>query len=79
MTMSSMTLRFEDDLLIRIKEVAAHFRLSKGQIARRALEAYITELEEDIEDYNKAIEVLNNSDGTAESLEDVMRECGLDN
>ena len=74
--MSSIHIRLEEEQLRRLEGVSTHLRLSKSQVARNALEAYVRELEEDIEDYNDAIQILEKKNKSI-SWEELQRKCGL--
>ena len=75
--MSAMTIRFEEELYNRLQSAAKNLHASKSYVAKQAIRAYLNELEEDMQDYNDALESLKDS-GTIYSLEQIKRECGLE-
>lgn len=74
--MSIITARISDDLDKALTEVAKKSERSKSFIISKAIQNYVLELQEDIEDYNDAIAILA-QDHTRISWEEVQRECGL--
>ena len=55
--MSTITARIPDDLNAALIEVAKQTERSKSHIILKAIQNYVLELQEDIEDYNNAVEV----------------------
>jgi predicted transcriptional regulator len=56
--MNTITARISDDLNAALIKVAKQTKRSKGHIILKAIQNYVLELQEDIEDYNDAMEVL---------------------
>ena len=75
--MSTITARIPDDLNVALTEVAKLTERSKNHIIYKAIQNYVLELQEDIEDYNTAVEVLAQNNPTY-SLEEVMKELGFE-
>lgn len=75
--MSAMTIRFEEELYNRLQLAAKNLNASKSYIAKQALRAYLSELEEDLQDYDEGIASLKDA-GPVYSLEEIKRECGLE-
>jgi len=74
--MSVITARISDDLNKALTSVAKKSERSKSFIIAKAIQNYVLELQEDIEDYNDAIAILA-KDNTRVSWEEVQRDCGL--
>jgi predicted transcriptional regulator len=74
--MSTITARIPDDLNAALTEVAKQTERSKSHIILKAIQSYVLELQEDIEDYNTALEVLTQNNPRV-SWEEVQRNCGL--
>jgi predicted transcriptional regulator len=74
--MSVVTANIPDELNKALTEVAKSTERSKSHIILKAIQNYVLELQEDIEDYNDAIEALKD-DGPTISWEEVQRNCGL--
>jgi len=74
--MSVVTARIPDALDKDLTEVAKSMERSKNFIILKAIQNYVLELQEDIEDYNDAIEALKDNSPTI-SWEEVQRNCGL--
>lgn len=74
--MSVITARISDDLNKALTSVAKKSERSKSFIISKAIQNYVLELQEDIEDYNDAIAILA-KDNTRVSWEEVQRYCGL--
>jgi predicted transcriptional regulator len=74
--MSVITARISDDLNKALTSVAKKSERSKSFIISKAIQNYVLELQEDIEDYNDAIAILA-KDNTRVSWEEVQRDCGL--
>jgi len=74
--MSVVTARIPDALDKDLTEVAKSMERSKNFIILKAIQTYVLELQEDIEDYNDAMEALKDSSPTI-SWEEVQRNCGL--
>lgn len=75
--MSVITARIPDTLNKALTEVAKSMERPKSFIVLKAIQNYVLELQEDIEDYNDAIEILARNEPTV-SWEEVMRNCGLE-
>ena len=74
--MSVITARISDDLNKALTSVAKKSERSKSFIVSKAIQNYVLELQEDIEDYNDAIAILA-KDNTRVSWEEVQRDCDL--
>ena len=74
--MTVITTRIPDTLDKALTEVAASMERSKSFIVLKAIQNYVLELQEDIEDYNDAVEA-SKDDSPAISLEEVIRKSGL--
>ena len=74
--MSVVTARIPDALDKDLTEVAKSIESSKNFIILKAIQNYVLELQEDIEDYNDAMEALKDNSPTI-SWEEVQRNCGL--
>jgi predicted transcriptional regulator len=75
--MSTITARIPDDLNAALIEVAKQTERSKSHIILKAIQNYVLELQEDIEDYNDAERILAQNNPTY-SLEEVMKELGFE-
>ena len=75
--MSVVTANIPDELNKALTEVAKSTERSKSHIILKAIQNYVLELQEDIEDYNDAIEILAQNNPRY-SLEEVMKELGFD-
>lgn len=74
--MSVITARIPETLNKALTEVAKSMERPKSFIILKAIQNYVLELQEDIEDYNDAIEALKDDSPTI-SLEEVIRKSGL--
>jgi predicted DNA-binding protein len=74
--MSVITARIPETLNKALTEVAKSMERPKSFIVLKAIQNYVLELQEDIEDYNDAIEALKDDSPTI-SLEEVIRKSGL--
>ena len=74
--MVALNVRISDELSNILAKSAEYLDRPKGYLVRKALEAYLQELQEDIEDCNDAIEALKD-DSPAISIEEVIRKSGL--
>lgn len=74
--MTNITTQISDDLHHSLSFVAKKMHRSEDDIIHKAIEAYVQALQEDIEDYNAAIEALNDTNPTI-SWERVQKEHGL--
>ena len=74
--MSVITARISDDLNKALTSVAKKSERSKSFIISKAIQNYVLELQENIEDYNDAIAILA-KDTTRTSWEEVQRDSGL--
>lgn len=75
--MATLNVRIPDDLNDILVKSAKHLDRAKGYLVRKALEEYLLELQEDIEDYNDAIEILAKNEPTV-PLEEVMKNLGFE-
>ena len=75
--MSTITARIPDDLNVALTKVAKLTERSKNHIIYKAIQNYVCELQEDIEDYNEAIEALKD-DSPPIPLEEVMKKLGFE-
>jgi hypothetical protein len=76
--MSVITARIPDTLNKALTEVAKSMERPKSFIVLKAIQNYVLELQEDIEDYNDAMKILAENNKSI-SWEKVMRDCGLEN
>ena len=76
--MSVITARIPDTLNKALAEVAKSMERPKSFIVLKAIQNYVLELQEDIEDYNDAMKILAENNKSI-SWEEVMRDCGLEN
>lgn len=76
--MSVITARIPDTLNKALTEVAKSMERPKSFIVLKAIQNYVLELQEDIEDYNDAMKILAENNKSI-SWEEVMRDCGLEN
>jgi predicted transcriptional regulator len=76
--MTVITTRIPDTLDKALTEVAVSMERSKSFIVLKAIQNYVLELQEDIEDYNDAMKILAKNNKSI-SWEEVMRDCGLEN
>ena len=74
--MAALNIRISDELSNVLAKSAKYLDRPKGYVVRKALEAYLQELQEDIEDYNDAIEASKDNSPNI-SWEQVQRNCGL--
>ena len=74
--MATLNVRIPDDLNDSLVKSAQYLDRPKGYLVRKAIEDYLLELQEDIEDYNDAERILAQNNPTY-SWEQVQRECGL--
>ena len=74
--MTVITTRIPDTLDKALTEVAASMERSKSFIVLKAIQNYVLELQEDIEDYNDAVEASKDNSPNI-SWEQVQRDCGL--
>jgi len=75
--MSTITARIPDDLNAALTQLAKQTERSKSHIILKAIQNYVLELQEDIEDYNDAERILAQNNPTY-SLEEVMKELGFE-
>lgn len=76
--MSVITARIPETLNKALTEVAKSMERPKSFIVLKAIQNYVLELQEDIEDYNDAMKILAENNESI-SWEEVMRDCGLEN
>jgi len=74
--MAALNIRISDELSNVLAKSAKYLDRPKGYVVRKALESYLQELQEDIEDYNDAIEASKDNSPNI-SWEQVQRDCGL--
>lgn len=74
--MVALNVRIPDELSNILAKSAEYLDRPKGYLVRKALEAYLQELQEDIEDYNDAVEASKDNSPNI-SWEQVQRNCGL--
>ena len=77
--MSAITIRIPDSLHNDLNIVAKFQDKPKSRVIKRALENYILDILEDIEDITAAEEAIERIEagGKTYSWEEVQRECGL--
>lgn len=75
--MSVITARIPDDLDEALTDVAKTMERSKSYIILKAIQNYVLELQEDIEDYNDAVKTLAENNPSI-PLEDVIKNLGLE-
>jgi predicted transcriptional regulator len=75
--MSIITANISDDLNKALTAVAKLTERSKSFIIAKAIQNYVLELQEDIEDYNDAVEI-SAQNNPRYSLEEVMKELEFD-
>jgi predicted transcriptional regulator len=77
--MSTITARIPDELNNALTEVAKQTERSRSYIILKAIQNYVLELQEDIEDIRDADEAIARIEagGKIYSWEEVQRECGL--
>ena len=75
--MVALNVRISDELSNILTKSAKYLDRPKGYVVRKALEAYLQELQEDIEDYNDAVEILAKNEPTI-SLEEIEKKYGLE-
>lgn len=74
--MSTVTARISDELNDRLSRLAKKIDRPKSYIVAKAIEEYTLELQEEIEDYNDAMEILARNEPTI-PLEDVIKKLGF--
>jgi len=74
--MAKLNIEISDKLNEMLVFVTKELDHSKAYIIHQALENYLEELKEDIEDYHAALEA-EKDDSPNISWEEVQRECGL--
>ena len=74
--MTVITARISDDLDNSLSSIAKSMQRSKSFIVCKAIERYVIEVQEDIEDLRGALESLKINDQTY-TLEEVIQELGL--
>lgn len=75
--MSTITARIPDDLNLALTKVAKLTERSKNHIIYKAIQNYVAEIQEDIEDYNEAIEALKDNSPPI-PFEEVIRKLGIE-
>ena len=75
--MTVVTANIPDELNAALTEVAKATERSKSHIIFKAIQSYVSELQEDIEDYNDAMEILARNEPTI-PMEEVMRNLGFE-
>jgi predicted transcriptional regulator len=76
--MSVITARIPETLNKALTEVAKSMERPKSFLVLKAIQNYVLELQEDIEDYNDAMKILAKNNKSI-SWEEVMGDCGLEN
>ena len=76
--MQAINIRIPDELNDKLASLAKSLELPKSYIVRKAIKSYITDLQEEVEDYNDAVKIsaMNNP---SHSLEQVIKDLGLEN
>lgn len=79
--MSTITARIPDELNNALTEVAKQTERSRSYIILKAIQNYVLELQEDIEDYNDAMEAIARIEAGEETIpfEEVIRKLGIEN
>jgi len=75
--MVGLSIRISEELNNTLNKSAEYLDKSKCYLVREALETYLQELQEDIEDYNDAKRIVAQNNLTY-SLEEVMKELGFE-
>ena len=75
--MVGLSIRISEELNNALNKSAEYLDKSKCYLVREALEIYLQELQEDIEDYNDAKRIVAQNNSTY-SLEEVMKELGFE-
>ena len=78
--MSTITARIPDELNNALTEVAKQTERSRSYIILKAIQNYVLELQEDIEDYNDAMEAIARIEDGEETIpfEEVIRKLGIE-
>jgi predicted DNA-binding protein len=74
--MATFNINISDELKNNLTMLARELRKSEDWIIEALIENHLPKLKEDIEDYNKAIKVLEKNNKST-SWEEVQRELGL--
>lgn len=74
--MVGINARIPNNLNEIITKIAKTANKSKSRVILNAIKMYVSELKEDLEDYDTAMQILSENNPTI-SWEDVKRECGL--
>lgn len=74
--MATLNVRIPDDLNDSLVKSAQYLDRPKGYLVRKAIEEYLLELQEDIEDYNDAERILAQNNPRY-SLEEIERKYDL--
>lgn len=74
--MSTVTARISDELNDRLSRLAKKIDRPKGYIIAKAIEEYTIELQEEIDDYNDAMEILARNEPTI-TWEEIQRKHGI--
>lgn len=74
--MHLISAQIPEKLYLSLCDMAKRLDRSSSSIIRRALIAYLEELQEDIEDYNDALEALKDKSPSI-PLEEVIKELGF--
>lgn len=75
---TTITTRIPDDLNEALTKIAEASERSKSYIVLKAIQNYILEIQEDIEDYNDAMAILSKNEQTI-PLDKVIQNLGLKN
>jgi len=76
--MIAVNIRIPDQLNDKLLSFTKTMELPKSYLIRQAIKNYMLELQEDAEDIAAAEEVLANSTGETISLENMIKELGLE-
>ncbi len=74
--MASLNIRISDELNNYLTKSAEYLDRPKGYIVRKALESYLQELKEDIEDYNAAVKI-SMQNNPSFTLKEVIADLGF--
>jgi predicted transcriptional regulator len=75
--MSTITARISNELDKALTEIAKSTERSKSFIISKAIQNYVLELQEDVEDYKDAIGILAQNNSTY-TLEEIEKKYGLE-
>ncbi|MFM9889942.1 MAG: ribbon-helix-helix protein, CopG family [Rickettsiales bacterium] len=75
--MQTVTFKAPAALIKKLEKYARSEERSKSHLVRKAVEAFVREMEEDAADYKLAMKRLQESDGVTHSWQEVKTMCGL--